>query len=508
MVADKNFDSEMCSSIPLNFINQIQPHGILLVVDKSTMKIIQVSENIESLFDMVPAEFLNKPLSDFIDGDLIDQFKYKIDKWNIKDQLPERIKFLVGGKPFNFFSSVHYKDDYLLLEMEVIADGEIDHSFFTLYQDIKYVMAAIKQAKDIISLGDIIAKEIKNISGFDRVMVYSFDKTWNGKVLAEAKETYLDSYLDLHFPASDVPKQARELYFTNPYRLIPNRSYTPANMLPVINPLTRSFTDLSECVLRSVPSVHLEYLKNMNVEASMSTPIIVNNTLWGLISCHHATAKYLRVDLRSTFELLSQVISVQLSALENQRILLQKNRLHADSIKILEHLYIENDFVEGLLHGKINLQSVFNASGVAIIHDGEVKTIGEVPLMQQVKEIIKWLQRYHKEIYATDSLSADFYFHEEVERSISGLLSLPIEANKGNFILIFRPEIIQTLSWGGNPYHAVQFESDGVSYHPRKSFEVWKESIKNISESWLDQELETAEIIRTAILERIIRDRS
>jgi light-regulated signal transduction histidine kinase (bacteriophytochrome) len=378
-------------------------------------------------------------------------------------------------------------------------------SFIEVYQEVKYIMAALKEAKNSEEIGIIAAAEIKKLSGFDRIMIYQFDKDWNGTVLAEAKEADMEPYLHLHFPASDVPKQARDLYFKNPYRLIPDRSFTPARLIPVLNPVLRAFIDLSDCSLRSVPPVHTEYLKNMQVMASMSTPIIINNQLWGLISCHHKTPKNPSYEMRAAFELISDVISVQLAAKETEKSLVSQSQLNLAHSQLLKQMYAAKSLSGGLLNKSPNVMELIGANGVALLYEGKLTTAGNTPKPDQIKEIIKWLQiQKIEKVFATDSLPRLFVGSEEYAATGSGLLAIPVSYRKGDYILGFRPEVIQTVEWGGNPHERIQFEPDGKTYHPRNSFNTWRETVKHSAIAWSVQETEAAETLRTAILEWIL----
>jgi light-regulated signal transduction histidine kinase (bacteriophytochrome) len=283
------YDSEFCGSIPLHLINLIQPHGALLVLNKDTLVVAQVSENVTDLLATAPEGLLGRPLADLLPGAQLEELREKIDRWGIRDRIPMDLSLATPRGEVRYRASVHPKSNYVLLELEPVAT-DAEASFMRAYQEVKYITAAIKEGSDAKAVCQIAALEIKQLSGFDRVMIYQFDYLWNGTVIAEARENDLEPYYGLRFPASDVPRQTRELYYRNPYRLIPDRDFAPVRLRPVVNPLTRAFTDLSESTLRGVPNVHVEYLRNMDVMASMSTPIIIDNRLWGLISCHHKTA--------------------------------------------------------------------------------------------------------------------------------------------------------------------------------------------------------------------------
>ncbi|MDQ3290340.1 MAG: GAF domain-containing protein, partial [Bacteroidota bacterium] len=370
----KNYDSEFCGSLPLHFINLVQPHGFIMVVQKETFLIRQISENVSELLGTTHNELLNRNLADFILPEQMEVIRRKTQQWNIEDRIPESVSFTSNGVEKNFSAVIHTKENYILLELETnypLTPNELD--FVHIYQEIMFILAAFKKADTIQKLSQIAVSEIKKLSGFDRVMIYKFDKNWNGSVLAEALEPDMQPYLNLCFPASDVPRNARDLYLKNPFRLIPNREYTPARLVPVLNPISSNFTDLSDCNLRSVANVHLQYLENMGVQASMSTPIIKDNALWGLISCHHKTPKNLSFEMRSAFVLLASIISSQVIAKENEQSLGQINSMNEVFTKHLAQMYKEADFRQGLVQGTYTLNQLFSSTGAAIVLDGEIK---------------------------------------------------------------------------------------------------------------------------------------
>lgn len=318
---NNNYDSEFCGRLPLHLINLIQPYGILVVLNKTDFKILQVSENVEAITGLQPAQVVSKTLADFITAE---QFQLIREKFaaGVNGKIPVRLSFTANASTYNFLGLMQGKDNYLLLEMELAGTNGQEELFTDVYQEVRFAMSEINQTESILDVCNVAIKELKRLSGFDKIMLYKFDENWNGEVIAETMEEGMDSYLGLHFPASDIPKQARALYFKNPYRLIPSIDYTPVKIYPILNSLTGGFIDLSNCNLRSVPAVHIEYLRNMCVMASMSTAIIKDEQLWGLISCHHKSEKYLNFEMCSVFELMAGIISSRINVIENRSRLL------------------------------------------------------------------------------------------------------------------------------------------------------------------------------------------
>ncbi|QHL85964.1 GAF domain-containing protein [Nibribacter ruber] len=505
---EKNYDSEFCGSIPLHLVNLIQPHGVLFTLSPEDLRIAQVSENAEQFLSLPVQALLGQSIEQFLPQAQLHELQSKMAPQGYQEKIPFHLTFTIQGRELPFTALVHQKQDYVLIELEENPVPAPQNSFMALYQQIKYITSLLKQAPTTQAVSQILVEEMKKLTGFDRILLYQFDPQWNGIVISQAKQEDMDDYLGLRFPASDVPKQARDLYFSNPYRLIPTRDYTPVRMNPVINPLTHKFTDLSECNLRSVATVHLEYLTNLRVQASMSLPIIIDNQLWGLVSCHHKTPKNPSYELRSAMELLSSIVSAQIAAKEKERAIELRSQLRDLHAQLLEQLYTSDSFAEGLLNGQPSLLQLLNISGAAVLYEGSIWTTGAVPSSQNLKELVYWLKRQRQErTYATDTLPLQYARSQEYKDVASGLVVLPINAEEGEYILGFRPEVIQTIAWGGDPNQAIQMEPDGKKYHPRNSFATYQETVKHTSMPWLPEELEAAEFLRGAILEKIIKEK-
>jgi light-regulated signal transduction histidine kinase (bacteriophytochrome) len=489
----KNYDSEFCGSLPLQFINQIQNYGCLIVSDESG-KILQVSENVESIFGLKVSELINNNISKFLGESISSSVIEKIS--NTPGKLP--ISFTYSGKNFNALA--HFKEGLQIFEIEVSENTQL--SFGEFFRSFKIVMNDLEGLRNLEALYDRILKHLKAQLGFDRIMIYQFDQDWNGTVIAEVHEPDMEPYLGLKFPASDVPKQARALYEKNAYRMIPDRSFAPVKLYPVINPVTNKFVDLSDCNLRSVAGVHLEYLKNMNVQASMSMRLMVNGKLWGLVSCHHKTPKKLSFEECSLFELLSSVVSNQISQIVNQRYFERINHLQEIKSKLIQHVIDNNDLLSGLTSDENNLMNLFNVEGVLVSKKNDIRSIGKVPDGTQVEELMMWLGSHKIDsLFYSDSYSLLNDDAANYKNLGSGIIVLPVNPDGDEYIIGFRPEELKNVHWGGNPNDAIQFESDGKKYHPRNSFHKWKETVKGASKPWLEEELTVAEQLRNFAIE-------
>lgn len=498
------FDAEVCENLPINFTNQIQSFGYLIVLDND-LKIIQVSENFLKYFTITQEIFIQSSIDDYLEGDSWGEFKIRINNNKLKRSFLLDLVFKFNDTSKRFLTKIHFADNYLLLELEEIYDEKI-RSFIGVYQEIKYYNSLLKATNDIDELCITAAEIVKTLSGYHRVMIYSFDKDWNGKVLGEAKSEGMDSFMGIHFPSSDIPQQVRKQYLKKGFRLIPDVDYHPQSLTPEINPVNNGYTDLSLCNLRSVARVHIEYLKNMGVQASMSVPIIMNNNLWGLIACHHCTAKNLSYEIRSALELLSNIISSQVSIKETEIHLSRRQDLSTSLNILIEQITKDNDFVGGLLSKEVNITNLLKLTGVAIFYENNFHYLGKTPSEPQIKDLIKWYkENYSGDIFFTEKLPLIFEPAKEYAAEASGIILLPLAIEQDYFIIGFREEIIQSIYWAGDPGHAKSLSGDVNSLYPRNSFALFKDKVSYNSAKWDEIEIEIAETLLRSILEVILK---
>lgn len=490
-----DYDSQFCGSLPLAFINQVQPYGFLVVTDLD-LNVIQVSDNVNQFIPREVDELLKLPLKSVFNTKWED-FDHKVAGKQKRFVL--NVRFEKDDKNISLLAIFHLLENYIVIEIEKPLSAH--NSFLDVYQQIRTASTEIQEAGSLAEALTIAASELKKISGFDKVMIYRFDEAWNGHVVAEDKSGDMETYLNLTFPASDIPRQARELYLKNPYRQIPDINYRGAKLLPVINPITSAFTDLSDCNLRAVPKVHLEYLANMKVVASMSTRILKDNKLWGLISCHHREAKFLTYDECSMFELLSGIISIKLTSLDvSEDLKWNKERQYLQE-QVVTSLYAADTFRDGFKSASNAVMQLLNCSGVAWVTTGTILREGECPSATIIENMSYWLQSLaSSEPYTTSSLSDDFEEGISVAEIASGIIALPLIPESGEYIIAFRKELPQEIHWGGNPDDAISFEPDNTSYHPRNSFALWQQSIRHSSAPFTRYDIEFARALQRIFL--------
>ncbi|MCC3426103.1 MAG: GAF domain-containing protein [Microcoleus sp. PH2017_01_SCD_O_A] len=485
-------DLTNCDREPIQIPGLIQPHGVLLVLQEPDLKIVQVSNNALALLGQQPQDLLGKPLLNLLAPQQINAIRQCLSE-DFEYVNPLDISLKAKTKLLQFDGIVHRCNTIIFLELEP-KKKRPKTDFFHFYQRLKGTITKIQKAPTLLEMCEVVVKEVRKITGFDRVMVYQFDAAGSGRVIAEDRVETLTPYLGLHYPPSDIPQQARQLYTLNWLRLIPDSSYEPVALVPAHNPLDSRPTDLSLSVLRSVSPVHLEYLKNMGVSASMSISLIQDQKLWGLIACHHSTPNYVPYSVRTMCEFVGQVMSIELANKQDREDLDYKMTLKSLQSKFVESLSQSKSFWDGLVQLNSNLLDLVGATGVAVCAGEQVICIGETPPEAEIPALREWIKsQIQHNLFQTRSLSEIYPTAESFKSVASGLLALEISKVNKNYILWFRPEVIQTVNWGGNPNKPVEVTIDReMRLSPRKSFELWQQTVQGCSLPWKSCEIEVA----------------
>ncbi len=502
----KDVDLTNCDREPIHIPNLIQPHGVLLGVSREEYKILQVSLNTEEMLGIKPQELLKKPLSEFLGEEQVTAIRCCLSE-DFDHINPLPIKLTCNGSTFTFNGIVHHNREIIILELEPSQPSE-EVDFLNFYKLVKSPINKIQNTNTLDELCQAIVTEVRKITGFDRVMLYRFNSEGAGTVIAEAAKEELEPFLGLHYPATDIPKQAKYLYTLNFLRLIPDATYEPVGLTPQLNPLTNKPLDMSMSVLRSVSPLHTEYLENMGVVASMSISLLKNKQLWGLIACHHSTAKKVPYEIRTACEFMGQVVSFELAAKEDSQDLDYKMKLKSIQSQFVEAISQAEDLETGLTKNPNHLLDLVGAGGVALSFGSEITLIGNTPDKKAITTMLPWLENQFTEdvIYETNSLGQVYPAAEENKEVASGLLALLISRAQKTFIIWFRPEVIQTVNWGGNPNKSLETEEDGtIRISPRKSFAKWQETVRLKSLPWKACEVEAALELRSSIVGIVLR---
>ena len=501
----KDVNLTNCDREPIHIPNLIQPHGVLLVVSAAEYKILQVSLNTEQMLGISPQQLLERPLSELIGDAQTDKIRHCLSK-DFNEVNPLIVNLDCQGKNLTFDAIVHRNGEIITVELEPIQSSP-EISFFDFYQSIKSPISKIQSTNTLNELCNTLVDELRRITGFDRVMVYRFDARGAGQVVAEALQEGLEPFLGLRYPSTDIPKQAKHLYTLNYIRQIPDVTYEPVGLIPTLNPLTNQPLDMSMSVLRSVSPLHIEYLNNMGVAASMSISLIKNKQLWGLIACHHNTPKIVPYQVRTICEFIGQIVSFELATKEDNENLDYRMKLKSIQSRFVKTISQAEELKAGLTENPGDLLDLVGAGGVALCFESEITLLGNTPDRAAIEKLLPWLETQFDEevIYETTSLSQVYPPAYDYKEVASGLLALLISRVQKTLIIWFRPEVTQTIDWGGNPYKPKKIKDGTLDLSPRKSFKKWQETVEGKSLPWNACEVEAALELRSSIIGIVLR---
>ncbi len=523
----QDFNSISLKSSSVHAIAEIQSHGILLVLQEPDLRILQVSNNTIGVFEIVPSRVIGQPLEKFLDIFQVKQFRAALADRSFERSNYTKVWVTKSKDNYSIFDAVFHRspDDYLILELEPThKDEHIPFQSFyhlakaSIMQGRGVTNSQLTATADLPAFGRIMVAEVRKLTGFDRVMLYKFAADGHGEVIAENKVVEMDSYLGLHFPEPDIPQPEREMFLSNRIRAISDVRAESVQLIPALNPLTKQLTDLSYSMLRSPDPCHAEYLQNMGASASLTISLIKDGRLWGIITCHHQTAKFVSYELRNACELLGQVTFDRILTIEDNPEYGYHSKLaHLRSMGIerMSQSAIGSSestasFVDALIGQSPNLLDLFDAGGAAICVGGRWTTIGETPPLDALDDLVRWLTENVKDdIFTTDLLpllANNPVGGEGLKDVASGMLAIFLSLD--SYVLCFRPEVIQTVNWGGNPEqtHQEEVAVDGnVRVSPRKSFQLWQEQVRLHSLPWQAVDIAVAVELRKSVVNIILR---
>jgi light-regulated signal transduction histidine kinase (bacteriophytochrome) len=493
-------DLTNCDREPIHILGAIQPIGFLIAVSSDWL-VARVSRNIGQFFDTSPEDLLGRPLTDIMTPAAIHGLRNRVAMLRGPDSV-ERIfgcTVIESHEPYDV--AIHMSGGQIVIEAEPSSGGEHGDAAGT----VRSMIARLDTAESMAAFFNEGARQIRALSGFDRVMVYRFAEDGSGEVVAESAKPGIGSFLGLHYPASDIPAQARELYKRNLLRLITDVNAEPVPIVPQLDENKRPL-DLSLSILRAVSPIHIEYLKNMGVGASMSISIIVEGRLWGLFACHHYGPRCPSFERRSVAELFAQMFAMRLESRERQETVEFERRARDISDQLLgavasdETLLNDPDWLGDILTNAIP------ADGVGVWINGNHAFSGNSPSSADFARIVRSLNGMAAgKVFATDRISAFVPGAEKFASSVAGMLAIPISRSPRDYVVLFRSELIRSVRWGGDPHKPVEYGPNGPRLTPRQSFEEWKELVEGRSRAFTSSELRVAETLRATLIEVVLR---
>lgn len=497
-----------CDSEPVQTPGCIQAHGVLLVLYPGDLTVLQVSENVAAHFGEIPEYYLGGPAEAVLGKDGGAKLRDFCERETIDRNPIYAFTQALGPDGSEYDLLVHGMDGLIVLECEPRPEAE--ERQVDSYSLVKRSVTRLQSAVTLDEFCQTVAAEVRAVTGIDRVMVYKFHEDFHGEVVAESKREDLAPWLGLHYPAEDIPWPAREIFKKIWVRPLPDAAGPLIEIVPLKNPLTGKALDMTHCGLRGASVMYTEYLANMGVAASLTMSLMVEGQLWGLIACQHQTPTRFPFQIRAACEFLAQAASLQLRAVEQKESLEYRLRLEEMHNRVVANAAHHGDLT-ALASAKPNLLDPMDAGGVAVYHENRWWTAGETPEDAGLDGLREWLatraefQHAFRPVFATDSLVRHYPAAEKFAAVGSGLLAIPLSRKKNTLILWFRPETMTTVKWGGNPHEKpVVPGPHGMRLTPRRSFEIFTESVRHRSLPWKRVEIDSSLRLRTLILELVV----
>jgi len=480
---------ENCAHEPIHIPGSIQPHGALIVLTE-TLTVTGWSANCASLLGFEP-QLNASARSLLLDTEIFNAIEDILSSIENGEASPLALETRLNNELFDVVIHAHLHRIIVEFEHRNLLSDEVASFALKAHRAID----RFKRQKSIASLLQIAVEEVQKLTGFDRVMAYIFRHDESGDIVAEQRRPDLDAYVGRRYPASDIPAQARRLYILNTLRVIPDISYEP---VPLVGN-GESPVDMSFCVLRSVSPIHVEYLRNMGIGASMSVSIIINGRLWGMIACHHMSPRQIPYSIRMACDVLAQIIASTVASIQEHDRAEATKVANSVRIALMETLLDEDDVLKAVgLHAQA-LKEMLGAAALVIAQHGKILVFGDVS-STIATDILDLLPTDGDDLVLWQSRSEWPPLLQERINKWVGLLALRFDPITSGWILVFRAEQIETISWGGKSEKEFAAGPLGPRLTPRGSFEEWKEVVRDSAEPWNDIQLEFARELLNGLL--------
>jgi len=498
-------DLATCAQEPIHIPGAIQAHGFLLALRAPHTHITHVSANIAALTGLPPHAVLGQPLAKILGPTAATALHATVGS---EDYVPGTViplELPIQGCD-SCMVQVHAAGGTMFIEIERTTP---DDDVRDVLKTAKLTFLKLREPDSVEVLCGQVVREIRRLTNYDRVMVYQFDRDGHGRVIAEAKDPAMEPYLDLRYPASDIPAQARQLYLLARIRLIADVGYTPVSILTCEHPGEAGAPpplDLSYCALRSVSPIHLEYVRNMGVGATMAISIIQDQRLWGMVVCHNRTKLIPSFSARLSCDVIGQLLGLLIAELDERTrladLIARENSLAA----IAAELDRQDPLLGSLAAAGRDLLKLVNADGALVRLAGKTRIVGTLPPLHIALQILDTLRvQNNDEIFLTDHLAGVQPQFAEYKAQASGVLLLPFANHSGDGIIWFRGEVVRTVKWGGDPNQKAHLEPLSRRISPRKSFHMWKEILEGCAPPWTSADEQAAAGLRRVVARAMLR---
>ncbi len=487
-------DAEICAREPIHLSGAIQPHGYLVSCSWPDWTVRHASANVADLFDQTPAQLLGTSLREHVDESILEAIADAL-RFIEPGLAAQRVATTnIGGHGALCDISTHLHQGLVHIEIEPQQPGTDNVGPLTA----NAMIGRIAGQDPGPAFFQQVAALVRELTGYDRVMVYRFRPDEAGEVIAEDHADDMEPYFGLRYPASDIPVQARHLYLMNRLRVIPDSGYTPVPIEPPRHAGGASL-DLSQHALRSVSPVHLEYLRNMGVGASMSISIVSGGRLWGLIACHHRVARLVPPGIRATADLFGMYVSMRVAGHEQATAMALYDQSQQLGDVLREATQKGRALADVLPTYLRVIAKLLDADGVMMLLGSRQLSIGTVPGGESFSELCAWGAARAGAVASTH-LREDWRSQERPADGLAGVLAMAF-GRDGDGVYCFRKEQVEEVTWAGQPHKATVPTDDGLRIAPRRSFAAWRETVRGQSVPWNDGDRRIAERLYDVLID-------
>ncbi len=493
-------DLTNCDREPIHILGAIQPAGFLLALSSDWL-VARVSANVAAFLGRAPADVIGVPLLDLFANDAVHTLRNRVTMLRGPDGTERMPGIDLLGDGGRFDVAVHLSGGAIVIEAEPAQDDAADATGM-----LRAMMSRLDRTDELPAFFREGARQVRALTGFDRVMVYRFTPDGSGEVVAEAVRGGLGSLMGLRYPHTDIPAQARALYVRSIFRVIADVGAAAVPIVPLLDEGGRPL-DLSLAGLRAVSPVHIEYLANMGVAASLSISIVIDGRLWGLFACHHMTPRLPSLARRGMAELFGQMFAMKLESRERAAIAAYVDRARGVADRLLASVAGDAALLDDPEWLADTLGEVIPSDGVAVSINGRIALAGMTPPEDEFMDLVRALNGTAAgRVYATERIARIVPAASAYAQAAAGLLALPISRSPRDYVVLFRQEIVRTVRWAGDPRDKpLEHGPDGPRLSPRKSFESWSELVRGTSQPFTAAEVGVAETLRATLIEVVLR---
>jgi diguanylate cyclase (GGDEF)-like protein len=497
--AATDVDLATCADEPIHIPGAIQPHGALLVAVGDDPVITHASANLASIIGIEATTAIGQGLVAVLGADTVARLHEALAAEHYT--LAYLTDQPVMARPTRRCNlTAHRSGAHCIVEIEPAQPDRAN-----ALSQAQSILTSLWRQQSLPALCDHVVRELRALTGYDRVMVYRFDPDGHGSVIAEALVAELEPYLGLHYPASDIPEQARRLYLAQRIRVIPA---VGLQQVPILaDPaLTDPALDMSQCTLRATSPIHLEYLANMGVGATLALSIVHDRALWGMVVCHHRTPRLPSQFERTLCDLIGQLLGLVIGEIEERGRLAARLERQRVLAALTDQLDYRPSLVETLSGQSQTVLQLTAATGVFIRLGGHTMALGATPPPPICDAIVQTLRNVADEdVLAIDDLGIRHADYWRVRDCASGVLVLPIGTAADDVLVWFRPQVSQTVVWAGDPRGKATVELASGRISPRRSFAAWREIVAGRSLPWAKADIDAAMALRRALTRALLR---